>query len=468
MRRLPGSLVSRLTWWFAGTLLALYGISAGLVYRYESIQARQYAVLTLKTEAEALAAYIAGTGTLDAPELAAPEEAPLPMWLRVVRGGRILAQTPGTPPLPAGRTPGDPVVSVSFHPGDPGYLVIEHEVGGRGAGSWVEAVGSMAPLLKAQRRLGAGLVLVGLVVIPLAALGGRALARRALRPIASLVTEIRGLDPARPEGRLSLPAGAVEEVAVLSRSFNLLLGRLEESIGRMRRFTADASHEIRNPLGVLRTGLEIALRRDRSEGECRELLRENLEEIERLQAVVEGILLLARDAPGQELTIARAPVDLAALVHATAGFFAPSAGERGVRIEEQVQPGLTVAGDGALLRLAVFNLLDNALKHSPAGGTVRVEAARRDGAVSVLVADSGPGVRPEERERVFERFFRGGPASGSGVGGIGLSVVRWVAGAHGGAAHLLDSDRGAAFEIVLPAPPPDGPQRPSERASAAA
>lgn len=456
--RPPGSLVSRLTWWFAGTLLALYGIAAGLVYRYESIQARQYALLTLKTEAEALAAYIAGTGAFDAPELAQPEEAPIPMWLRVVRDGRVLAQTPGTPSLPASPAstpPGeDPVVSVSFHPGAPGYLVVEHQVGGRGAGTRVEAVGSMDPLLKNQRRLGAGLFLVGLVVIPLAALGGRALARRALRPIEDLVAEIRGLDPTRPEGRLSLREGVVEEVAVLSRSFNLLLGRLEESVERMRRFTADASHEIRNPLGVLRTGLEIALRRDRTAGECQELLRENLEEIERLQAVVEGILLLARDGPGHELRITPAPVDLAALVRATAAFFAPSAGERGVRIDEHVQPGLTVTGDAALLRLAVFNLLDNALKHSPEGETVRVEAAQRNGGVSLLVADRGPGVRPEDRDRVFERFFRGGPASGSGVGGIGLSVVRWVADAHGGSAHLLDSDRGAVFEIVLPEPRP--------------
>jgi len=291
---------------------------------------------------------------------------------------------------------------------------------------------------------------VGLVVIPLSVLGGRALAQRALRPIGDLVQAIRGLDPDRREGRMQLPEGVVEEVSVLSRAFNTLLGRLEESVQRMRRFTADASHEIRNPLSVLRTGLEIALRRERTAGEYQELLRENLQEIDRLHAVVEGILLLARDVPGSELGIARAPVDLEELVRAAAAFFADSAAERGIRIDAGVDPGLAVSGDAGLLRLVLFNLLDNALKHSPRDETVHVEVRRQGDSAVLRVADRGPGVRPEDRERVFERFFRGGPASGSGIGGIGLSVVRWVAEAHGGAARLLETERGAVFEVTLP------------------
>ena len=109
-----GSLVARLAWWFAASLLALYGIPATLVYLYASVQARQYAVLTLKTEAEALAAYLAETGALDAPELREPEEAPIPIWLRVRENGRVLAQTPGTPELPALPDAEDLVVSVDF------------------------------------------------------------------------------------------------------------------------------------------------------------------------------------------------------------------------------------------------------------------------------------------------------------------------------------------------------------------
>ena len=440
------TLVSRLTWWFALSLLALYGLPATLIYLYESVQARQYAMLTLKTEAEALASYVAHSGALDAPELRESEEAPIPMWLRVTEGSRVLAQTPGTPRLPARKGP-EEVVSVSY---GREYIVVGHDVGGSRPGLWVEAIGSMEPLQRDKRRLGTGLLLIGLIVIPLAALGGRALAGRALRPIGGLVAAIRGLDPARLDSHRDLPEEGVEEVAVLSRAFNALLGQLEENVERMRRFTADASHEIRNPLSVLRTGLEIGLRRERTTAEYQELLRENLREIERLHAVVEGILLLARDGSREGPLIARAPVDLAQVVSDTADSLASSAAEFGVRIDVSAEPGCTVAGDAGLLRLVVFNLLDNALKHSPEGESVHVEVGRRNGDAALRIADRGPGVRPEDRGRVFERFFRGGPASGTGVGGIGLSVVRWVAEAHGGSACLLDSEHGATFEVVLP------------------
>jgi heavy metal sensor kinase len=451
----PGSLLSRLTWWFAGSLLALYGISATLVYLYASAQQRQYAVLTLKTEAEAVASYVADSGALDAPELAAPERDPIPMWLRVRRDGHVLAQTPGTPAVAVAATnllePEErgEVVSVFSLKTKPSYMLVRHRVGGKRTDTYVEAIGAMAPLVHARQRLGSGLFLVGLVVIPLSAFGGRALAQRALRPLQDLVVDIRRIDPGGIEGQ-RLPEGGVEEVAVLSRAFNGLLGRLEENVERMRRFTADASHEIRNPLSVLRTGLEIALRRERPAAEYQELMRENLQEIERLHTIVEGILLLARGVPGQEIRISRSPLDLSALVRATAGFFSAYAAERGLRIEVEAETGLTVEGDAALLRLVVFNLLDNALKHSPDGETVRVEVRGGESSVAIVVADRGPGVRPEDRERVFERFFRGGPASGSGVGGIGLSVVRWIAEAHGGSARLLDTERGAAFEVELP------------------
>lgn len=459
-----GSLLARLTWWFAASLLALYGISATLVYLYASAQERQYAVLTLKTEAEAVAAYVADSGALDAPELAEPESDPIPMWMRVEKNGRVLAQTPGTPATAVAATtvlePEErgPVVSVFYLPTKPSYMVVRHRVGGKQENTYVEAIGAMAPLIRAKRRLGIGLFLVGLVVIPLSALGGRALAKQALRPIQDLVVSIQGIDPRSPEGRQRLPEGGVEEVAVLSSSFNALLGRLEENVERMRRFTADASHEIRNPLSVLRTGIEIALRRERPPAEYQELMRENLQEIDRLNTVIEGILLLARGdrgMAGHELHLSRSPLDLGDLVRATASFFLVHAAERGITIQTEAGPGTEISGDAALLRLVVFNLLDNALKHSPDGETVRVEVRPRHpqasaGTVVLRVADRGPGVRPEDRDRVFERFFRGGPASGSGVGGIGLSVVRWIAEAHGGSARLLDTERGAAFEVELP------------------
>jgi signal transduction histidine kinase len=334
------------------------------------------------------------------------------------------------------------------------YLVVRHVVGGTLRGAAVEAIAPTASLRAAQYQLAGSLGLIGLVVIPLAALGGRLLARRALRPIDGLVGRIRALDSSRLGDRLALPEGAVQEVAVLASAFDDLLGRLQTSVETMRRFTADASHEIRNPLSVLRTGLEVALRRPRQNEEYRTLIQENLRELERLQAVLEGLLVLARDVPGTEYPLARVPVDFSHLIEQTADGFGTVAAERGIRIEEAIDPALQVEGDPQLLRLVVFNLLDNALKYSPSGETVRLEASAGDTEVTLLVADRGPGVAPEDRERLFGRFFRAEPASRPGVGGLGLSVVLWVTELHGGKVRLLDTDQGAAFEVTLPAATP--------------
>ena len=133
------------------------------------------------------------------------------------------------------------------------YVSVYHAVGGPLQGAILEVIAPTASLLAGERRLAVALALGGIVVIPLAALGGRRLAQRALRPVDGLVTRIRGLNSGRLSDRLALPPGTVEEVAVLASAFNDLLDALEPNVDTMRRFTADASHEIRNPLSVLRT-----------------------------------------------------------------------------------------------------------------------------------------------------------------------------------------------------------------------
>ena len=445
------TLRSRLAWWFTGALLILYGTAATMGWLYAYSIERRFAVLTLKTEAEGLARFVEESGRLDAPELEAHEELPVPMWMRVVRDGVVLAATPGMPPAPpistseaAGR-----VVVVEFDRGGP-WLVVRHAVTDPRGPTAVEAVGSLEPLRERERALGGGLLLAGLVVIPVAALGGRALARRALRPLAGLVDDIRALDPERLDARLGAPGATVEEVDVLTAAFNDLLARLEAVLESMRRFTADASHEIRNPLSVLRSGLEVALRRDRDPEEYRRLLRENLQEIERLHAVVEGLLALARQVPGRPYAISRQPVDLSALAESTARGFETVAAERGVVLELDVEPEVRVRGDANLLRLVAFNLIDNALKHGPAGMPVSVRVTGDGERARLVVTDRGPGVPPEERERLFERFYRSPEGGASGTGGLGLSVVRWVVELHGGTVRVVDGEGGFAIEAALP------------------
>lgn len=451
------TLEARIGLWFAATIVVLYGVVAFGLWASNRERGRLYAVLTLKTEAEAVATYVASTGRQDAPELAEAEVAPFPIWIRLVSGTTVVAATPGAPAVPAGSPEGTSERIYLRPPGaDKPVLVVRHTVGGRGRrlaeDLVVEAIGDIASLRQTEDRLAGGLLVLALVLIPIAVLGGRLLARRALRPLAGLVEEIRGLGSARLDNRLGIPAHAVDEVAILASSFNEVLSRLEQSIVAMRRFTADASHEIRNPLSIVRTGLEVALRRERTSEEYRTLLRENLQEIERLQATLEGLLALARTEPGQPPPIQRQAVDFSALADETCARFQAVASELGSRLESAITPGLTLTGDPRLLRLVLFNLIDNAFKHGPAGDRIRVEAARDGELVRLRVANGGAPVPPALRERIFERYVRAGSEQhDSGVGGLGLSVVRWVAEAHGGAARMVDVAAGNCFEVALPA-----------------
>ena len=454
------------TWWFAGTLVVLYGVVATAVWLHSRASDQQYAILTLKAEGEAVAGYLAATGRLDAPEFKAPETAPFPIWFRLRQGTQVLAETPGAPELPARfSAPTKDEILTEWAPSIKGpYLSVHHAIGGSLQRATLEVIAPTASLLAAERRLAVGLILGGILVIPLAALGGRLLAGRALRSVNGLVTGIRALDPSRLGDRLTLPPGTVEEVAILANAFNDLLDALETNVETMRRFTADASHEIRNPLSVLRIGLEVALRRPRGSEEYRSVIRENLQEIERLQAVLEGLLALAREVPGAPHPLLSTPVNVSHILSQTAETFATVAAERGIRMEEAIEPSLIVRGDAHLLRLAAFNLIDNAMKHSPVGGTVSVTLVQRDHAIELTVADQGPGVAPESRARLFRRYARETGSDEPGVGGLGLSVVAWVAERHRGHVRLVDRASGAAFQVILPTVEP--PERESDTAQA--
>ena len=345
--------------------------------------------------------------------------------------------------------------------GDDPLVVVQHDVGGERPDLIVEAIGRVGPALEAQRRVRNGLLLGGLVVIPIAALGGRLLAARAMRSVDSLVTAIHQLNSERLGDRLVFEGTMVDEIAVLTGAFNDLLSRLEASVQTMRRFTADASHEIRNPLTILRTGFEVALRRPRTAEEYQSLLRKHLQEIDRLQRVVEGLLAFARQEPGRETPIVRERLDFSRLVAESASSFGEIAAERRIGFACSITPGLEVLGDADLLRLIGFNLIDNALKHAPDGSDIEILVEPLAAGVRLVVADRGRGVPEQDRSRIFERFFRNEQEPGrAAVGGLGLSVVRWVAETHGGGVRLLDRSPGAAFEVLLPAAlhlPPDAP-----------
>jgi signal transduction histidine kinase len=334
-------------------------------------------------------------------------------------------------------------------------LLLRHAVGGSasalGDHITVHAIGDLEPVRALENRLGAGLLLLGILMIPFATWLGRGIARRALAPITELVDEIRALSSERMESTrpLSAPTGAVTEVAVLTEAFNHALGRLDVHLRTMRRFTEDASHEIRNPLSVLRTGLEVALRHERTEAEYRALLVENLEEIQRLQSILDGLLLMARAEPDRLDLLQREPVDLVRAAREAAHRFSVVAHERSSAIEIHAPEPVEIDGDPRLVRLIFFNLLDNALKHGAEGEPIVVEVTADATGARIAVSNAGSPIPEETRRTLFERYDRPSSGDRGGVGGLGLSVVRWAAEAHGGEARYGAAAGGNRFEVEL-------------------
>ena len=243
------------------------------------------------------------------------------------------------------------------------------------------------------------------------------------------------------------------------------LGAQRAALRRQREFAADASHELRTPLTVIRSSVEL-LRRNpgRPVAEVGDALTDIDAEVQQLTGLVDDLLLLARSDSGA-VALERMPLQLDDVAAEAAAALAKPAADSGVRIE--IDPAPTPAiGDPARLRQLVTILLDNAIRHSPRDATVRLAVRPVAGGASLVVDDAGPGVRPEDRERVFDRFWRapGAPAGGTG---LGLAIARWIAEHHHGSIAVRDSDAGGArFEVRLPAGPVIPTEPPLPEASA--
>lgn len=445
------SLRATLTWWHGGSLVSMYLLGAAVIWLLAWSDARRDLTTAVVSEAEGVGASLASVPPSEVSELGALVADPVPVWVRLLAGGEPVAAAPGFPQRRSGSSPGDARKRVESWLGADGgrYLSVYEAVAGH-PGWRVEATASLSAAQAHLRRLAWALSFAGLVLLPLVALVSRHLARWGLGPLARLVERVRGFDDSSLEGRLELDGQVPEELHALTSEFNALLARIEQTVEASHRFMTDASHELRNPLSVLRTGLEVTLRRPRRAEEYRDQISATLGEVERLQAILESLLLLARDAPGEVPRIDRRPVPVARLVAATFASLGVAAREREVALRSEVAPELQVPGEENLLRLLLFNLVDNAIRFSPAGGEVWVEALRTDGCVALRVRDHGPGVDPELRPRLFERFAAG-PDGGERVGGLGLSFARWVAHRHGGTLELEDSIvSGSSFRVVLP------------------
>jgi heavy metal sensor kinase len=301
----------------------------------------------------------------------------------------------------------------------------------------------------ALRQLLTQIALAVPLVLLVAIASGLFLAGRALDPIDAITRTAAHIGAEDLNQRLRIHGG--DEVGRLAATFDRMLDRLERAFQQQRQFTADASHELRTPLAMLMSQIEITLERGRSPEQYQQTLRSLRDDVADLSRLVSELLMLARAEAGQE-PLARDRLDLTDIASGVVSSMQPLACDRHVQLTAANAGNVQLSGDETRLLQLTINLVDNALKYTPSGGTVSVTTRAEPGWAVLEVADTGPGIQPQHREQIFERFFRTDAARSRGNGaGLGLAISRWIAEAHGGEIRVADGIRGGAtFSVRLP------------------
>ena len=295
------------------------------------------------------------------------------------------------------------------------------------------------------------------LLLLLAAGGGYWLSRRALAPVDALVRTARQVSGVNLNSRLQkLDTG--DELQRLSDTLNEMLDRIESAFLRVTQFTADASHELRTPVSLIRTEAELALRRSRAEAEYKESLRHILLEAERTTALIEQLLSLARADSGRE-TLNLQPVDLRETLRSVVDGWQQVATIRDLQFSESLDvpdhdaADFFVMGDETLLRRLADILLDNAFKYTPSPGSVHLTLESKGESAVITVRDSGIGIAEEDQSKIFERFYRVDKARSRAQGGagLGLAIAQWIVAQHRGSIGVESRPgQGAAFRVELP------------------
>ena len=290
------------------------------------------------------------------------------------------------------------------------------------------------------------------LILLLASLGGYFLARKSLSPIALMNQQTQRITAQNLSAQLDV-ANPRDEVGGLAITINALLARLDAAFQEQKRFIADASHELRTPLAVLRGETEVALEQERVTAEYKESLALIKDEAERLSRIVENLFMLARqpvDAP----SMIRETVRLDEVVADCARAAGVLATQKGLRLKiEGSLAAMTMNGDDEMLKRMLLNLLDNAVKYTPAGGEISIALGSQNGAAHIVVTDTGIGIPAEDQSRIFDRFYRVDKARSRALGGagLGLSIARWIVEGHGGSLSVESVvGRGSSFTVELP------------------
>ena len=320
----------------------------------------------------------------------------------------------------------------------------------------VQVAAPMHEAFEAIEAFGTILILVVPGLLLAASAGGYWISKRALDPVDEISRAAQRISIESLSDRLPVPKTG-DQLERLTDTLNQMFSRLEASVRSMKQFTADASHELRAPMALIRTTAEVAVqRRDRPAAEYLEALKDILEESERTSQVIDSLMLLARTDAGKEV-VERAPVDMSSVCRA-----AIEQGEKLVRhrrlrcsvsIPDEPVP---IVADPEALRRAIIILIDNAAKYTPEGGLVQVDLSTRDSVATVKVTDTGIGIDPADLPHIFDRFWRADKARSRAYGGagLGLSIAKWIAETHAGSITVASElGKGSTFYFSVPLDP---------------
>lgn len=379
-----------------------------------------------------------------------------PEALEAGRQGRTWRETVRLPLIPPDPIAGEPATRWTA-PLAPAVRVLSTPLG-RPPRAILQVGKVEADVLRLRAMLVTTLALGLVLGLPLAALGGWWLAGRVLAPVRAMVEAANRIEAENLADRLPEPPRN-DELGRLARTFNQLLDRLQAAFQRERRFTADISHDLRTPLALIKSNIEVALNRPRSVEELRATLAEADSQIDRLTGLLDAALTLARVDSGQ-LRERFVRLDLSELLTDLVETSAAYAQEEcSQALTCDIPSQLWVRGDRDYLTRLFLNLLDNAMQYTPAGGAIRVSAVAAGEQIAVTVADTGQGIAPQDLPHVFDRFYRADKArtgGGRDHAGLGLSIAQVIARAHGGEITVESTvGQGSRFTVRLPRAKPD-------------
>ena len=444
----------QLTLWYVAAMTLVLAVYAGAILAYVSRSASQLLNQQLRSDFQWATVMVEQTpeGGVTWNGEEAIEEHP---WLQVwgadgkllFRNGVALGQPDVGLDLP--NLPDDATVSVATGDGVPLRVLSRRgEIAGNPV---IIQVGRSELTMREQIRTVALILLLGLpVAVATAGIGGYMLARRALAPIERMTERAETITAERLSDRLPV-SNPDNEMGRLATVFNATLARLEESFEQMRRFTADVSHELRTPLTAIRSVGEVGLRGRRDEAGYRTVIGSMLEEVDRLAGLVDRLLTLSRADTGVT-TRSIEPVVLKELAERVVGDLAVLAEEKSQQVVVEAHGSPRGLGDRLMVRQALINLVDNAIKFAPAGSAIVIRVGESAADATVDVIDRGPGIPAAAREHIFDRFFRASSAPADVVGtGLGLSIAKSAVETSGGTLTLEHTDEhGSTFRIRLP------------------